>query len=40
MMRNKLKLLGIIAAVAVIGFSVMGCGDGAGGGGGPVRLDA
>jgi len=34
MMRNKLKLFGIIAAVAVIGFSVTGCGDGAGGGGG------
>ena len=33
-MRNKLKLFGIIAAVAVIGLSVTGCGDGANGGGG------
>ena len=26
-MKNKLKLLGIIAMVVVIGFSVMACGD-------------
>ena len=30
---NKLKLFGIIAAVAVIGFSMASCGDGANGGG-------
>ena len=33
-MKNKLKLFGIIAAVAVIGFSMASCGDGANGGGG------
>ena len=39
MKRNKLKLLGIIAAVAVIGFSMVGCdnGNGNGGGGGGAR---
>jgi len=31
-MKNKLKLLGIIAAVAVIGFSMTSCGDNGGGG--------
>jgi len=30
-MKNKLKLLGIIAVVAVIGFSVTGCDNGNGG---------
>ena len=34
MKRNKLKLLGIIAAVAVIGFSMVGCDNGNNGGGG------
>jgi len=33
-MKNKLKLLGVIAAVAVIGFSMVGCDNGNGGGGG------
>ena len=32
-MKNKLKLLGVIAAVAVIGFSMVGCDNGNGGGG-------
>jgi|GEM_PF-1851550 len=31
-MKNKLKLLGIIAAVAAIGFSMTSCGDNGGGG--------
>ena len=35
-MKNKLKLLGIIAAVAVIGFSMVGCDNGNGGGGGGI----
>ena len=33
-MRNIFKLLGIIAMVAMIGLSVMSCGDSANGGGG------
>ena len=32
-MKNKLKLLGIIAVVAVIGFSMVGCDNGNNGGG-------
>jgi len=32
MMRNKLKLFGIVATVAVIGLSMASCGDGANGG--------
>jgi len=39
-MKNKLKLLGVIAAVAVIGFSMVGCdnGNGFSGGGLPAIL--
>jgi len=33
-MMRKLTLLGMVAAVAMVGFSVVSCGDGAGGGGG------
>jgi hypothetical protein len=33
-MKNTIKLIGIIALAAAIGFSFAGCGDGAGGGGG------
>jgi len=32
-MKNKLKLFGIIAAVALIGFSMVGCDNGNGNGG-------
>ena len=38
-MKNKLKLLGIIAVVAVIGFSMVGCDNGNGGGGGGVPAE-
>ena len=37
-MKNKLKLLGIIAAVAVIGFSMTSCDNNGGGGGVPSGL--
>jgi hypothetical protein len=37
-MKNMLKLLGIIALVAVIGFAMMACGDGGGGGNGGSGL--
>ena len=33
-MKNVYKLLGIIALIAIIGFSMIACGDGAGGGSG------
>ena len=38
MKKNKFKLLGIIAAVAVIGLSMAGCGDNGGGRGVPEGL--
>jgi len=37
-MKNAIKLFGIIAIVAVIGFSMAACGDGGGGGGGDKNL--
>ena len=35
-MKNAIKILGIIAIVAVIGFSMAACDNGNGGGGGPT----
>ena len=37
-MKNTIKILGIIALVAVIGFSMIACDDGNGGGGGGVNF--
>ena len=38
-MKNAIKLLGIIALVAIIGFSMAACDDGGGGGGGWSKLE-
>jgi len=37
-MKNRSKLFGIIATVAVIGFSMTACGDGANGGGNDIII--
>jgi len=37
-MKNKLKLFGIVAVVAVIGFSMVGCDNGNNGGGGGATV--
>lgn len=38
-MKNRIKILGIIALLATIGFSMISCGDGGGGGGGNDTLN-
>ncbi|MCL2764422.1 MAG: hypothetical protein FWD40_03990 [Treponema sp.] len=37
-MKNCIKIFGIIALIAIIGFSMTACGDGGGGGGGGLDL--